>query len=103
MQNHVLDYLDHNVQMKFDKIAEEKIRVILYKFFESRFADQLYANLDQGKSPYDEYLISCDYEHCDECRYADSCSYNSIKEMNKRIGAIYNKFVNGQDPSEFAI
>lgn len=91
------------LQMKSDKIADEKIRVILYKFFKSRFADLLYANLDQGKSPYDEYLISCDYEHCDGCRYADSCSYNSIKEMNKRVGAVYNKYVNGQDPSEFAI
>lgn len=91
------------LQMKSDKIADEKIRVILYKFFESRFADLLYANLDQGKTPYDDYLISCDYTHCENCRYADSCSYNSIKEMNKRVGAVYNKFVNGQDPSEFAI
>lgn len=91
------------LQMKSDKIDDDKIRVVLYKFFHSRFVNQLYANLDQGNTPYDEYLISCDFKSCDKCRYSEFCSYNSIKEMNQRVGAVYSTFVNGQDPSEFAI
>ncbi len=91
------------LELKMAGVADEKIRVILYKFFKSCYADKLYANLDKGLTPYDEYLISCDYKSCDGCRYKDACGYADVKNMFAAVGAVYKNFVSGQDESEFAI
>lgn len=91
------------VEMKASQIEDEKIKAILYKFFETRYPDQLYKTLTQGKTPYDDYLISCDYKNCENCRYRSACSYDFVKQMNIRAGEEYRKFTAGQDRSEFAI
>ena len=84
-------------------IAEEKIKSILYKFFKQEHPDRLYEKLDQGRTPYDDYLMHCHFTECDRCRYADICSYNEIKAANASIGKLYSAFTDGQDPSHFAI
>ena len=84
-------------------IAEDKIRVILYKFFEKEYADMLFEAIDSGASQYDEYLLKCDLESCDSCKYRNSCVYNECKEMNIRVGQEYKKFTDGQSREQFSL
>lgn len=92
-------YLD----LKNAGVTEDKIRVILYKFFMQQYPDQLYAKLDNGQTPYDDYLMSCDFAACDQCKYADVCSFREIKAANANMIERYRAFTDGQDPSRFAI
>lgn len=89
------------LQMKVDGISEEKIRVILYKFFRSEYADALYEKLDNGQTPYDDYLVRCELTNCDNCRYKEDCRYHDLRQLTSVVGARYKGFVDGQDPSEF--
>ncbi|MBQ1283610.1 MAG: hypothetical protein IIY18_01245, partial [Clostridia bacterium] len=75
----------------------------LYKFFEKEYADMLFEAIDSGASPYDEYLLKCDLESCDSCKYRNSCVYNECKEMNIRVGQEYKKFTDGQSREQFAL
>ena len=77
--------------------------MIIRKFFHIAEYEQLYRNLDNGGTPYDELLIKCDYESCDTCRYKQSCAFETARDMNRKAGAIYREFIHGQDESEFAI
>lgn len=89
--------------LKESGISEEKIRSILYKFFRSETADQLYEQLDNQKSPYEPYMIKCDLKSCNNCRYQEDCCYHSLKAVTKKIGGIYNKFTDGQNREAFRI
>lgn len=90
------------LSFKLQGIDEEKIRVILRKFFEKKYYDRLYALLDSGLSPYDEYLLDCvNFENCSDCRYKDCCSYHTAKEYNLAVGMSYRTFVDGQNEKEF--
>ncbi len=91
------------IEMKNDGIAEDKIRVILYKFFIKDYADRLYEKLDNGQTPFDDYLVRCDLHSCKSCRYQKVCNYHYLKELTAKAGNVYKTFVNGQDPSEFAL
>jgi len=91
------------LQMKADGISEDKIRVILYKFYYQEYADRLYSQLDRGGTPFDCYVLSCHFDNCESCSYKEFCSYQGIREMIAKIGPIYRNFTNGQDPSEFAV
>lgn len=84
-------------------IEPEKVRLILYKFYEKVHADRLYSLLEQGKTPYDPYLFSCDYKSCDTCRRQSICAYQKLEEVYRRAGMRYQQFTHGQDRSEFAI
>ena len=91
------------LELKKTKIADDKIRSILYKFFMSEDADRLYAKLDCGQTPFDEYLLCCDYESCDSCKYQKQCSFRYIRSIYQKAGKVYGEFVDGQNPAEFAI
>ena len=91
------------LQMKADGISEDKIRVILYKFYYQKYADRLYSQLDQGETPFDCYVLSCHFDNCESCSYREFCSYQGIRDMIEKVGAIYRNYTNGQDPSEFAV
>ncbi len=91
------------LQLKELGIAEEKIRSILYKFFERQYADRLYNLLDNGLTPYDDYLVRCDYTGCQNCRYNEKCCFLSIKSIYKKVGSVYGRFTEGQAPSQFAV
>lgn len=95
--------INQYLEMQQTGIDAEKIKVILYKFFESRYPDRLYQTLAQGKTPYDDYLICCDYKNCENCCYRSACSFESAKKMNMRVGEEYQKFTAGQNRSEFAV
>lgn len=95
--------INRYVELKATKISEDKIRVILDKFFEVQHFERLYAALDNGKTPYDEFLLECDFTSCEVCRYKNNCSYKTAKDINVKAGEIYKTFVHGQDESEFAI
>ncbi len=91
------------LQLKISHVDDALIRSILFKFFTYDCAQKLFDLLDSGKSPYDDHLVTCDYQSCDTCRYADACSYRGILEIQSRVGAVYSQYTKGQDPSEFAI
>ncbi len=111
VSNQNLDIADRNyfacinlyLQMKQTGIREDKIKVILPKFFERQYSDRLFQTLSAGKTPYDDYLISCDYKNCENCRYRSSCSFESARNMICRAGMEYQKFAEGQDRSVFAV
>ncbi len=91
------------LEMKNARIEEQKIRVIIYKFFERQYADQLYACLDAGKTPYENYLICCDHKNCGNCKYCQYCNYDSCRMIYRTAGEVYKTFTNGQARSEFAV
>lgn len=90
------------LQMKLTGIDEDRIKSVLFKFFEAEYPERLYANLKQG-TPYDEFLVSCRYENCESCRYRADCSFQEAKKMNRQVGQVYRSFVNGQAADEFRI
>lgn len=98
-----LDCVKKHLELKQTGIAEEKIKVIIRKFFHTAPYERLYRQLDNGGTPYDDLLIKCDYESCETCRYKSSCAFETARDMNRKAGAIYREFIHGQDESEFAI
>ena len=91
------------LKMKADGISEDKIKVILYKFCMAPCVENLYEKLDQGLTPYEDYLVRCDLSSCASCRYESVCCYHAMKDLTEKVGEVYQTFVNGQDPSEFAV
>lgn len=91
------------LELKKKDIDEIKIKSILHKFFEEKPLNKLYEALDNNKTPYDNYLPNCNYTGCEKCNLSKDCLYQINKEMNIRIGKIYQAFVNGQDKNEFSL
>ena len=91
------------IQLTQSGISKDKVKVILYKFFEKDYADSLYEKLDNGRSPYDDYLLQCDCVHCDSCKYRKYCLYNESKAIIAKVGQEYKKYVEGQNRKEFEI
>ncbi len=90
------------LQFKFGKIDEDKIRIILGKFFTEEVVNEFYTSFAEGKTPYDAHLMDCDPAHCDSCRYRIHCSYTTCKEMLAAAGKHYQAFTNGQNRENFA-
>ncbi len=84
-------------------ISPDKIKIILYKFFEKEFADRLYEALDNGATPFDSYLLKCDRINCKECKFKDNCSYDECKKLIQNLGKEYKKFTDGQNKEIFKI
>lgn len=84
-------------------ITNDKINLIINKFFTKSTADRLFDNLKNKSTPYGEFLLSCDYKNCDKCNYKEYCCYHSCESICKTAGAVYSKFANGQDVAEFNI
>lgn len=91
------------LEMKLDGITDEKIRVILYKFFESQYPDALYAKLDRDLSPYEDYILRCDLQSCKECRYHGDCRYHALKLLTQKVGEKYGAFTDGQNRDVFSL
>lgn len=77
-------------------VEEDKIRLILFKFFQEQYVEELYKNIEQESNPYKSYLFKCDFERCAECRYHESCLYHECKQLNVKVGKEYQKFIQGQ-------
>ncbi len=101
----IADYiLCANKYIEFTKagISKDKITSVIGKFFTKNVVDKLLCNLENGKTPYDELLICCEY-NCENCKYRQYCKFENVKEINNKVGAIYNKFTDGQNEKEFCI
>ena len=59
--------------------------------------------LEAGLTPYDDYLVRCDFTSCQQCKHSARCAYTSIQQMTEKVGAVYKTFVHGQDRSEFSV
>ena len=97
------DLVKKYLELKKSGIDEEKIKSILYKFFEEKYFNKFYSAINNNTTPYDEYLPKCNYTNCDKCNISNDCLYQINKAMNIRIGKVYQSFVKGQDRSEFSI
>lgn len=91
------------LEYRINEMDEEKIRSILYKFFAKQYPDRLYQKLEAGLTPYDDYLVRCDFTSCQQCKHSARCAYTSIQQMTEKVGAVYKTFVHGQDRSEFSV
>lgn len=89
------------LQMKVDGISDDKIKIILYKFFKKQYPDMLYFQLNKGLTPFEEYVMKCDFTNCEKCRYKEHCCYDYFKWLTATLGERYKAFVDGQDRSEF--
>ena len=95
----VIRYLD----LKAAGCSEEKIRIVLRKFYDEKYADQLFDLLDKGSHPFEGQLLRCDCKSCDHCQFAEHCGYNSTKDIIAKAGAVYNRFTEGQARENFII
>ena len=85
------------------KVDNERIFTILPKLFHVSTAARLEAALQDGKTPFDQYLLSCDPDNCAKCPYRSICNYEFVRNTIKKAGQLYNQFENGQDPALFKI
>lgn len=77
-------------------VDPQKIRVILDKFHLTESVCRLYMLLEQGKTPYDDYLLSCTTMNCDSCILKDECCYTVCKDVIRKAGERYALFGDGQ-------
>lgn len=85
------------MQLKQKNVEEAKIRSILKKFFADDCTDPLFVQLDQGKTPFDPYLVRCD-KVCDgSCGYAEFCKYRQCERIVAVAAERYQNFTDGQD------
>lgn len=100
------DYLvciNKYIELKKAGIDEDKIKAIISKFFAKSVADEFFASLQNNCSPYDVFLLSCDFENCDTCRYRKYCCYQDAKQIFKTVRSKYRDYAHGQDESEFCL
>ncbi len=91
------------LKLKSAGTAEDKIRVVLSKFFDKAVFDALYQRLDSGKTPYDGYLLECDLQSCDKCRYRKNCCYDRLRDIVSAVGNVYASFTDGQNKEQFGL
>ncbi len=91
------------IELKSIGVSEDKIRIILPKFFSAEYPEKLFASLDKGLTPYDDYLLRCDFKSCDECKYKENCAYHSSKAMVVAAGKVLSNYIDGQNAEEFKI
>ena len=91
------------LELKIAGVEPEKIRSILQKFYQPADSAKLYGLLGEGKTPFDDFLPRCDYASCEQCQYADRCSYRGVQGMIRSLGKIYSQFTDGQNPENFKI
>lgn len=93
--------INRYLQLVTAGIAQDKIRSIMGKFFTRDVVERMYEKLDNNMTPYDDYLICCHYTDCENCRYRSNCAFLDLKEMYKKAGTIYSKFIDGQKKEAF--
>lgn len=90
------------LKLKSGKIDEEKIRVIINKFFDEETVTYFYDSFKDGGTPYDSHLLDCDPSRCDVCKYNKDCAYTACKDMLYAAGKKYGEFTDGQNRERFS-
>lgn len=91
------------LELKRTGRSEETVRLVLRKFYEDKHVDQLFDRLDQGISPFQDYVLQCDTKRCSECNMAPYCRYQGVKRVIRAAGGVYHNFTEGQAPDNFKI
>lgn len=102
-QAQYLSCVNKYLELKVLGIEEDKIRSVLSKFYQQECCQRLFDQIDQGKTPFDDCMISCDYVSCEQCKYFDKCSYRGIQKIIRKVGSIYQQFTDGQNPENFQL
>lgn len=95
--------IDRYLSLKLAKVSDDRIHLILGKFYEQQTVDKLYDCLDSGKTPYDPYLVKCDTASCAECCYQADCAYTQSRQIIANAGQRYRAFTGGQSEEHFAL
>lgn len=90
------------LQLSSGNIEDGKIRVILEKFFHESVVKAFYQSMEDGKTPYDDYLMDCDPSKCDTCPHRKDCSYDVCKNVISAAGKRYAAFSDGQNKENFS-
>lgn len=88
--------VDRYLDMKLANVSEEHILPLLKKFYDAKSFRKLEQYLRDGKTPFDDLLVSCDTVHCENCTYAEGCSYSGLSQIMERVGSHYRSFTEGQ-------
>jgi len=91
------------LRLKAGNTSDDKIRVIINKFSRAKYSDMLYHSLENGGTPYDEFLLKCDHNNCSACQYKSVCHYEESKKMIASAGQVYKTFADGQNRKEFLL
>lgn len=89
------------LKLKIQNLSDAKLRTIIVKFNKAQYAEALFDLLDANKSPFENYLIKCDFKNCENCRYKEYCSYEVESNIINIVGPIYRKFADGQNKENF--
>ncbi len=74
----------------------KKIYEILSRFHLEESVSRLYEKLEQGKTPYEDYLLACTTENCHDCILKNECSYIVCRDVIRKAGERYALFTDGQ-------
>jgi len=95
--------VDRYLELKHKGVDKEKIYCILKKFYYEKHVDRLKGLLENGKTPFDEYILKCDGRNCSGCRYKEFCGYETARKVIRAAGKVYSEFKDGQSKDNFII
>ncbi len=95
--------VDRYLELKLAQIPEEQNLLLLKRFYDEASVARLEACLRDGRTPFDDLLVSCDTVHCENCAYAEGCSYSGISRIMERAGAHYRRFTEGQAREQLSV
>ena len=82
-------------------VPEDKIFLVLKKFYRPDSVERLGKNLDFGGNVFDGMLVRCSRENCAKCFLRDKCRCETVRELYKKVGKKYLGFTDGQNRNEF--
>ena len=82
-------------------VPEDKIFLVLKKFYRPDSVERLGKNLDFGGNVFDGMLVRCSRENCAQCFLRDKCRCETVRELYKKVGKKYLGFTDGQNRNEF--
>lgn len=91
----------HYLRLKLRQIDDQKINLLLRKFYDSASVDKMLASIRDYDNPMHPYLLRCNTQSCSECYIREQCFYANCSRVFKALGERYSTFTNGQDEKEF--
>lgn len=82
-------------------VPEDKIFLVLKKFYRPDSVERLGKNLDFGGNVFDGRLVRCSRENCAKCFLREKCCCETVRELYKKVGKKYLGFTDGQNRNEF--
>ncbi len=91
------------MEFLFANLEEDVIMSILNKFYKEDTVKHLKYNLEKYGDVFGDYLIKCDFENCEDCKFKSLCHLEGSNKLVANVGAKYKQFVDGQNKENFII